>query len=56
MEKIKLTCGKCRTEQNMEVERYGKKPSEYTLYCSKCDDQISPSVCFQKQTKEVQKR
>ena len=49
MEKNKLICGKCNTEQDMEVKRYGKKPEEYSLYCPKCDDRISPSVCRAKE-------
>jgi len=55
-QKIKLICGKCRTEQDMEVRRYGKKPNEYTLYCSKCEDQISKNVCLQKGTAEVKEK
>jgi hypothetical protein len=47
-QKIKLICGKCKTEQFMEVKRYGKKPEEYTLWCPKCKDQISPSACYYK--------
>jgi len=45
---MKMICGKCWTEQDMEVRQIGK---EQTLYCPNCDDQVSPSSCSTVKTK-----
>lgn len=40
-----MICGKCKTEQKMKKVYYGKKPEEYSLYCSNCDDLINKNIC-----------
>lgn len=41
-----LTCGKCKTVQQMYKMPYGDKPKEFSWWCTNCEDKISQSACY----------